>query len=279
MLKALVIEDRNDETSKSFYNNVVRYTNKQNAIPDKAFVSNIDEFYRLQGEFKSRGFLLQVKPSDQNKFRTISRNDTIELSKQANSFIQQLGTTVENLSDISIPIEKMLQVFLAFIKDGYYAFTKKNLVLHKGKEIFDDYTSQIHKYLTIDNMILLYYLYKKAENEQKKSDDKRTPIPYYVIGFLGKLIDKQTITSIDNSLGIVFGDKDVCDEAYKYLVALSKNYRRSYEQADKGDYNVMIKRPIDDAIFRSAVGNANDFIKWETIAKWAILWTAYVQYL
>ena len=268
MLKALVIEDRDNAANRVFYSNVVKYTNKQNAIPEKAFTSNTDEFYRLQDEFRKRGFLLQVKPSDSNMFRNISRSDVVELSKFANKTIQRLGFSVTSLSDISMTIEKVLQVFLAFIKGGYYAFTKKNMVLQQGKEIFDDYTSQIHRFLTIDNIILLYYLYRKAENEQKQSEDKRTPIPYYVIGFLGALIGEHTESNIHDSLGIVFGDNEVCDEAYKYLVALSKNYRRSYESAGKGDYNIMIKRPIDDSIFHSAVGNASDIVDWKTINKW-----------
>ena len=60
MVKALVIEDMDDERNIAFYRNVVKFTNKQNAISDKAFVSNMDIFYRMQFEFENRGFLLFV---------------------------------------------------------------------------------------------------------------------------------------------------------------------------------------------------------------------------
>ena len=72
---------------------------------------------------------------------------------------------------------------MALLKTGYFAFRKKNEVLKQNGEIFETYCLQIHKYLTIDNMIKLYCLYKKAEFERGQSPDKRTPIPYYIIGF------------------------------------------------------------------------------------------------
>lgn len=69
MLKTLVIDNPEDLESKTFYNNVVKFTNKQNAISEKAFTSNMDIFYRMQEEFLKRGFVLLVKPSDNNKFK------------------------------------------------------------------------------------------------------------------------------------------------------------------------------------------------------------------
>lgn len=56
MVKALVIHDITDEKNRTFYNNVVKYTNKQNAISDKAFVSNTGTFQSLQREFEKEDF-------------------------------------------------------------------------------------------------------------------------------------------------------------------------------------------------------------------------------
>lgn len=126
MVKALVIDDMDDEKNYSFYNNVVKYTNKQNAISDKAFMSNMDVFYRLQEEFKKRGFLLLVKPSDKHKFKEeLSKADRVDFVQRANRTIDKLNLSIVDFTDVFIPLEKMLQVFLAFMKTGYYAFTKK----------------------------------------------------------------------------------------------------------------------------------------------------------
>lgn len=274
MLKTLVIDNPEDIDNKTFYNNVVKFTNKQNAISDKAFTSNMDIFYRMQEEFMKRGFVLLVKPSDNNKFKEkLSQVDKANLIKKANSFIENLDYGITNYSDICVSLEKLLQVFLALIKTGYIAFTKKNLVLAQGKELFDEYCSNIHSYLTYDNMIKLYYFYKKAEYEQKKiSVDKRTPIPYYMIGFLGTLIGEKTGDNLQSSLDILFADKSSCLEAYKYLSTICKNYRRTYEMQHasdgSGEYNVMIKRPIDEKCLRFAIDTADDSNTWETIKKW-----------
>ena len=274
MLKTLVIDNPDDIDNKTFYNNVVKFTNKQNAISDKAFTSNMDIFYRMQEEFLKRGFVLLVKPSDSNKFKEkLSQVDKANLIQKANGFVGNLDYGITNYSDICVSLEKLLQVFLALIKTGYIAFTKKNLVLAQGKELFDEYCSNIHLYLTYDNMIKLYYFYKKAEYEQKKiSIDKRTPIPYYMIGFLGTLIGDKTGENIQKSLDALFADKNTCFEAYKYLSAICKNYRRMYEKEhsidDSGDYNVMIKRPIDEICLDLAIGIVDDFDTWETIKRW-----------
>lgn len=137
MLKTLVIDNPDDMDNKRFYNNVVKYTNKQNAISDKAFTSNMDVFYRMQEEFLKRGFVLFVKPSDNNKFKEIlSQVGKTNLIQKANGFIECMDYEIKNYKDICLSLEKLLQVFLALIKTGYVAFTKKNLVLAQGKEPF-----------------------------------------------------------------------------------------------------------------------------------------------
>ena len=270
MLKALIIKNSEDEENRKFYYNVVKYTNKQNAVSPKAFSANFDLFYRLQKEFEKRGFVLLVKPSDAYTFKN-SLNDVQKgnLIKKAQKNLKEIGYTVDKYADICIQLEKLLQVFIAFIKNGYIAFTKKNLVLAHGKDLFEEYSSQIDKYLRIGNMIKLYYLYKKAETEQKKSDDKRTPIPYYVISFLGDFIGEKNYDNIQKYLDMIFSDPNKFNELYNYLTKISKIYRKNYEKSHKdeggADYNVMIKKPIDQNCLNDAIEVANEFGEWKYI--------------
>lgn len=270
MVKALVIEDMDNSKNITFYSNVVKYTNKQNAISDKAFVSNMDIFDRMKQEFEKRGFLLFVKPSDKNSYKEkLSKPDRAKLIQKANFTISKMDIVIVNYTDICIPLEKLLQVFLALMKTGYFAFTKKNQILKQNGEIFEKYCLQIHNYLTIDNMIKLYCLYKKAENERVQTKDKRTPIPYYIIGFLGELIGEKNTDNIQEKLNYIFGDSRVFSEAYKYLVAITKNYKRTYEKdIVPGDYNSMIKKAIDDNVLNYAIGSVDDANDWLYVKNW-----------
>lgn len=270
MVKALVIEDMNNQKNITFYSNVVKYTNKQNAISDKAFVSNMDIFYRMQKEFEKRGFLLFVKPSDKNSYKeNLSKADRASLIQKANVTISKMDIPIVNYSDICIPLEKLLQVFLALMKTGYFAFTKKNQILKQNGDIFENYCLQIHNYLTFDNMIKLYYLYKKAESERVQSLDKRTPIPYYIVGFLGELIGEKSTDNIQEKLNYIFSDARIFLETYKYLGTITKGYKRTYEKdIVPGDYNSMIKKVIDNNVLNYAIGTTDDLGDWLYVKNW-----------
>ncbi len=273
MVKALVIEDMDNPKNIAFYSNVVKYTNKQNAISEKAFVSNMDNFYRLQQEFEKRGFLLFVRPSDKNSYKeNLSKTDRANLIQKANATISKMEFSIVNYSDICITLEKLLQVFLALMKTGYFAFSKKNLILKQNGDIFENYCLQIHNYLTVDNMIKLYCLYKKAESERVQSNDKRTPIPYYVIGFLGELIGEKNTENIQEKLNYIFGDSNIFAETYKYLVMITKSYKRTYEKdVVPGDYNSMIKKVIDKDVLNYAIGMVDDMGDWLYVKNWKYL--------
>lgn len=271
MTKALVINDTSNLENKEFSEKVVKYTNSQNGISEKAFTSNVDLFYSLQEAFKKRGFLLLVKPSDANKFKSMPKKEQADLKLLAGKMLENLGYKVSSFSKIFIPLEKLLQVFVAFMETGYMAFTKKNLVLDPSKELFEKYSSNIHNYITVDNMIRLYYMYKRAEDQKKHSDDKRTPIPYYLIGFLGTLIDSKSNNNINESLNIVFSSKESCEASYDYLVAICKQYRKHYElvyNSDGSDYNNMIKRAIDEKCLKFCIENVDEIYDLTYIKPW-----------
>lgn len=269
MVKALVIEDRDDKKNNDFFENVVKYTNRQNAISDKAFASNMDVFERMQQEFERRGFLLLVKPSDKNRYNSLSKQNRASLIQKANVTISKMDFPIVNYTDVYIPLEKLLQVFLALMKTGYFAFTKKNQILKQNGEIFESYCLQIHNYLTIDNMIKLYCLYKKAENERMQTKEKRMPIPYYIIGFLGELIGEKSMENIQERLNYIFSDSRIFSEAYRYLTLITKNYKRDYERnVVPGDYNSMIKKVIDENVLSYAIEIADDADEWFYVKNW-----------
>ena len=56
-----------------------------------------------------------------------------------------------------------------------------------------NYCLKIIDFLTIDSILNLYLLYYKAEKERSNSEDKRTPIPYYVVGFFGELLFRREV--------------------------------------------------------------------------------------
>ncbi len=261
MVKVLVISDKS-ETDKLFYRNVVKFTNRQNSVPDKVFAANEQTvFIRIQKEFEKRGVFLRVKQSDKQKFDTeYKEKQKADMIKIANEFVKKVGFEIKSENDICIDLEKMLQVMIAYIKDGYYGYTKKSLVLKQDSDVFKNISINIQDYLSIDNMIKLYYLYKRAEKEQKKSEDKRTPIPYYVIGFISyHLYDKKDIAGKMNSqLSKLFDcDKNTFNEIYQYIVALTKRYKRICENNNL-DYNVMIKQRIMPDYIEDAIKTYKD---------------------
>lgn len=247
MVKALIIPDLSIEENKVFANNVVKYTNRQNAVSDKAFASDNNLFYRMQKEFKTRGFLLLVKPSDKNTFKNIKEEEKKELLSKAKQYANSMGYNLEKTNDLYIPLEKLLQVFLAFKKDGYEAFVRKANVLKKDSITYNTYSTKIQESLSFDNMLKLYMLFKRADFDKSQSSDLRTPIPYYLLGFLNKFLQNYNITyEYFFNVGI-----DKINETYTYLTGLTNLYKMEYSK--KTEYNMMIKQPIDNSILESSI--------------------------
>lgn len=108
-------------------------------------------------------------------------------------------------------------------------------------------------------MINLYYLYKRAEQEQKQSNDKRSPIPYYVIGFISFFINKDDIANMNTQLDKIFALNEIeLNELYKYLCGLSDDYK-SKCQGEDIEYNVMIKQKINYQFLNESIHNNTVF--------------------
>ena len=255
MVKVLVIPEKN-EKDRIFYRDVVKYTNRQNSVPDKVFASNEQSvFIRLQKEFEKHGFYLKVKQSDKATFDlNYSPKQKADLVLKAKTFIKGIGVEIKSANDICIELEKLLQVLITYIKDGHFGFTKKSYVLKQNSDVFKNISINIQDYISVDNMIKLYYLYKKAEKQQKSSEDKRTPIPYYVIGFISYHIkDEKTSYAMSQQLNKLFSlNESEFNDVYNYLVKLSNKYRR-FCQKNNIEYNVMIKQKIDTKLLDEAI--------------------------
>lgn len=262
MAKVLVITENSNE-DREFYKNVVRYTNRQNSVPDKAFLSTEQTvFARIQIEFAKRGFFLRVKQSDKAKFDLeYSEKQKADMLKKANETISIIGVNLKNAKDICIDLEKLLQVLLAYIEDGHFGYTKKSLVLKQGSGVFEKISINIQDYLSVDNMIKLYYIYKRAEFDQKHSEDKRTPIPYYVIGFISyHLKGNKTSETMNRQLNNLFNLAPAdFDKIYNYLTKISTRYRERC-QKNNIEYNNMIKQRINYEFVREEIENYKSYV-------------------
>ncbi len=248
MLKILEI-NREDSGDDKLYKDIVKYTNSQNSIDEKTFVANTDTFNRLQKEFEAKGFLLLIKQSDKNKFannyKTISKLKGLSAEKVSRFGLNE----IKKVSDVYIPLEKFLQVINAFVSGGYIAYVKKSSMLKFGSEQYQTAINFIKNGdVTNDVMLDLYMLYKRAEQEKKKNNDSRTPIPYYLIdGFAKHECEGRNPSKITEQLS----DKNKINKIIKLYTAVSKAYAKEYNKNFEVDYNKMIKRNVEYDIFDS----------------------------
>lgn len=246
MLKILEI-DRNNKDDNILYQNIVKYNNSQNAIDEKTFVANASEFRRLQIEFEKRGFLLLIKQSDKNTFTT--KYKVITKLKEVNSDrLKRFGLgEMKKVNDVFIPLEKLLQIINAFVSGGEVAYTNKSKVLKFNSTEYNTAVNFL-KETTIDVLLELYMLYKRAEKNKKENPENRYPIPYYLIdGFAKYECEGRNKDKICNALI----DTNRIERIIKLYTAVTKAYAKDYFNKNQIDYNKMIKRPLDYDLFDS----------------------------
>ena len=269
LVKIYVFDENSKIEKEGLDKNIVKYTNSQNGIDEKAFASKQNYFLNLQEEFRKRGILLLVKPSDKNKF-TIEYGDKgrfAELKKKSVDLFQLFDIDGSKLKNYMIPLEKMLKVLLAFSKDGFYAFRKGSTVLKLNSPYYKDFSLNIDQKFTIDNMIKLYFLFNRADIDQKASSDKRTPIPYYVIGFLGKRFKNIEFNQRNEQLKRLFANKQTMLLVYDFYKNLTPLYAEEYLREKGEEYNSMIKQEIDDILFERIFSQMLRFGANETVKK------------
>jgi len=253
MVKLLVL-NKDEEKNKVLYQDIVKYNNSQNAISEKNFAANKQLFINMQKDFKKHGFLLLVKASDSNKFKqTENFNDYRPI---VDKYDELFGVKFNRIEDIEIQLEKLLQVLLAFKQGGWAAFTKKNQLLKLDSQTYKDIIEYIKNgELTYEDIVNLYLLYLKAEKEKKLSDDQRTPIPYYLLGFLGKDLIGLDGEQYRNNFRYIFSSKENFDAIYDFYKKLTKRYKINFKNKRDIEYNKMIKTQIDDSILEMTIND------------------------
>ncbi len=245
MLKILRI-DPNNSDEKKLAESIVRYNNSQNSIDEKNFTANAALFRRIKNEFESKGFLLLTKQSDKNTFKEDYKRqcDFIKLCGRSTDRRAIFGLSDKpKITDLQIPLEKLLQVVLAFKIGGLAAYTQKKDVLKPETETYNQVIEFIKSSnITSDTLLSLYLFFARLEKE-KNSDKSRTVIPFYAIdGFCKYECDHDT-SKIDPFLA---------DAAHvDYLINLYKSACDAYASTFSTDYTKMIKTAIDYPSFKN----------------------------
>lgn len=253
MVKLLVLS-KDEEKNKVLYQDIVKYNNSQNAISEKNFAANKQLFINMQKDFKKYGLLLLVKASDVNKFKQTENFNNYRpiIEKYTNVF----NITFNKLEDIEVHLEKLLQVLLAFKQGGYAAFTKKNQLLKLDSTTYMEIIEYIKNgELTTEDIINLYFLYLKAEKDKKSSEDQRTPIPYYLLGFLGRDLEGLDSSEYRKNFRYIFKSKENLIAIYDFYKKLTKRYKINYKNKKDIEYNKMIKSQIDESILASTIND------------------------
>ena len=258
-----ILENQNDKGNDNFYRNVIRYTNRQNAINEKTFGASNDPFYQIQGQLEDRGILLLVKQSDKysyqekyNDKKTGKTNEQQLLEKSKANLLLLGDNKTLKISDIKIDIEKYLLIIGAFVRDGYFAFMKKSQLLNPSTDLYSNFSTQIQNQITVNNAIKLFSLFKKSEQERKESDNKTLPIPYYVLSFFGYCA-KEEIDNTDNSLNDFLSDINAqqLQDIFDFCSSVSEGYYHQFHTEKDKEYNAMIKTFIDINILNAAIRN------------------------
>lgn len=258
LVKIYVFDEKTKREKSGLDKNIVKYTNSQNGISEKAFASKKNYFKNIQQEFKKRGILLLVQPSDKNTFHEDYKKPVkfANLKKSGSELLQLFDLDDTKLSNYMISLEKLLKVLLAFDKSGYHAFDKGSSVLKPNSPLYKDFSMHIDELLTIDNMIKLYLLFSKAEFDKANSLEKRFPVPYYVLGFLGKEFRDLEFSQKNEKLKQLFTNKAKLQKVYDFYRGITEVYAREYSYKHHEDYNKMIKQTIDDELLTKTINNA-----------------------
>ena len=251
MVKIIVLEKKD----KTFYRDIVKYTNSQNSINEKVFGATLQPFFTIQKKLKNYGILTAVKQSDGFQFKQdYKKGEKLfgELRNIANKNSNGLYK-FERLSELQIKLETLLQIIGALFEDGHFAYAKKSYLLKPTSEkYFHLFSRKVVQLLTFESMSKLVYLYKRAEKDKKESEDKKSPSPYYLINFIGHYLRR-------NEIAIQAFFKQVESNELRFIYdkfkILSTKYIEAYGTRHKLEYNVIIKQKIDIDIMNEVLDN------------------------
>lgn len=244
MLKVLQITEESEEM-QILNDSIVKYNNSQNAINPKTFAANASEFRRIKREFERKGFLMCIKQSDKHKFGNKYKSIT-ELLNRNNSLIQQFGLSdMKKTKDFYIEIEKFLQVLLAYKNGALDAIRNKSKLLIPGSSQNETVLDLIkNPDVSINDLLYLYLLYLRAEQEKQKSDSGKV-IPFY---FVMCFAHYECNDSIDK-ISYLLNDADKINRIINLYKAVTTAYYTEWTVNNQGkDYNDMIKSPVNMAL-------------------------------
>lgn len=261
LVKILIITSQSTE-DVVFYKNVVKYTNKQNSIPEKSFIlAEKKEFEKIKEGLKSRGVLTAVKASDKNTYRNYPNSDKTDILARANNNSAEFGNIYQKFSDVIIEFEKLLQILVAFFESPQIAIQKKSYLLKESSEWYEKYSSQIQKFFTIDNWVNLISYFKVAGTFSKNTEN---PIsPFYMIGFLGYVIRKnipiteEVIPATQKYIQHLFRNQEATELIISSIEKLCTLYSMKYYEQHGTDYNRMIKSSINEEYLKSVYDSYN----------------------
>ncbi|MBR7041587.1 MAG: AIPR family protein [Clostridia bacterium] len=232
------------------------YNNSQNSIDEKTFEANNVMFQRIKAEFESKGFLLLTKQSDKNTFTEKYRKSS-ELSKLKGKSIERRQIfgldSLKNTSDFYIPLEKFLQVIVAFKVGGLEAFTQKKDVLNPNSQTYTSVIDFIKSSnVTTDVLLSLYLLYMRAEKDKNAWSRTNyyvyaTPISFYLIDAFKRYECKNDI----NQIMPLLSTKQLVDKVIKIYTIACDNYTTQFTERNKVEYIKMIKMSIDYSLLKT----------------------------
>ena len=254
MVKILQIDSTDSEQQK-LSKNIVTYNNSQNSLDEKQFVANNELFQRLKSEFAEKGFLLRTKQSDAATYsaKYKKKSDLSKLQMLSITRRQMFGLeTLKKVTDFEIPLEKFLQVVLAFKVGGLDAYTMKKDVLKPETQTYNTVIEFIKSSnATTDVLLNLYLLYLRFEKEKTKQSGKfaiATPIPFYAIDGFSRYECGRDVKKINE---IITSTKDITKLMQVYCVACNA-YATEYMKQQNTEYNKMIKSAIDYDLFQTS---------------------------
>lgn len=270
LVKVFVV-NRELAENEELVNNIIRYTNSQSNISKKHFGSKNAHFLNMQKDLLDKGFLLEVKPSDKNKFKeeygkTTGIKRKNELLIKSNHWFEKFDISQVDLKDISISLEKLLKAILAFDYDGETAFNDGSKVTKEGTEIYKNFSLKVREFYNTDIIIGLYLMYLKAEKARQEVNvgvinmGGRSPIPYYILGFMGYVLKRHSCYGkeyVNEKLRKLFSNEKIIREVYEIFKYMSNKYAKD-KQKQGIEYNVMIKQKIDTALLESIIDGVVD---------------------
>ena len=260
MVKILKIP-ADDAGLKGLYQNIVTYNNSQNSINEKDFTKRQDVFRHVQQEFEGRGLLVCIKQSDKNKYLTTYKVATPLLNAN-NSLMTRFGITGKSKTkDFIIELETLLQVFLTFISNPQDAVQKKARLLIDQSQQNNLVVDFIRNQALTNDLVSLYMLYLRAEQEKNKENTDHILNPFYFIYCISRYDCKGDTSKI---AGLVETPDSINKLVKKYSVTIALYFRKWSETHTDCGYNDMIKSPIDLALLDDCKASAETLLQYSS---------------